>query len=195
MGQGDRRVVGNIGGARCTGANALKILIVHDSQFGNTAQIADAIAQGMRRAAAGAEDHVAQHPIGEVQPEQARAADLLVIGSPTQGFRPTAPVRDLLQRIPRNGLAGKRVATFDTRFTEDEIKSIGKFLSTMVDLFGYAAPRLADAAAKKGAYLVLPPEGFYVGGKEGPLLDGERERAMAWGKSVYSRMQEGARHT
>lgn len=168
----------------------MNILIVHDSQFGNTAQIADAIARGIRTAA-GVEDHVAQHHIGEVQPEQAAAADLLIIGSPTQGFRPTEPVRALLKGIPRNGLAGKTVAAFDTRFTEDEIKSIGKFLSTMVDLFGYAAPRLADAAAKKGAHLALPPEGFYVGGKEGPLLDGELERAAAWGQAVYGQTSKG----
>ena len=161
-------------------ATAMEILIIYDSEFGNTARIAEAIAQGARAAAAAA-DHVVLYHIGDVRSEQATAADVLIIGSPTQGFRPTAPVRALLSKMPRNGLAGKAVATFDTRFTEEEIKSIGRMLSTMVDLFGYAAPRIADTAGKKGARLIAPPEGFYVGGKEGPLLEGELERAEAWG--------------
>ena len=158
----------------------MDIRIIYDSEFGNTARIAEAIAQGARTAAANA-DHVTLHHISDVQPEQVLAADLLVIGSPTQGFRPTAPVRTLLSKLPRTGLAGKAVAAFDTRFTEEEIKSIGRMLSTMVDLFGYAAPRLADTAGKKGARLLVPPEGFNVGGKEGPLLEGELARAEAWG--------------
>ncbi|MEZ4557836.1 MAG: hypothetical protein R2854_15570 [Caldilineaceae bacterium] len=128
------------------------------TQSSATPRIAEAIAQGARTAAANA-DHVTLHHISDVQPEQVLAADLLVIGSPTQGFRPITPVRTLLSKLPRTGLAGKAVAAFDTRFTEEEIKSIGRMLSTMVDLFGYAAPQLARRPSKRRT-CPMPPRGL-----------------------------------
>jgi len=39
--------------------------------------------------------------------------------------------------------------------------------------------------AKKGASTPLAAEGFFVNGKEGPLKDGELERAGAWAKSLF----------
>jgi hypothetical protein len=53
-----------------------------------------------------------------------------------------------------------------------------------VSIFGYAAEPIADRLQKKGGTLVTPPEGFYVGDTEGPLLDGELERATAWAQDI-----------
>ncbi|MEZ4714862.1 MAG: flavodoxin family protein [Caldilineaceae bacterium] len=121
----------------------MDIRIIYDSEFGNTARIAEAIAQGARTAAANA-DHVTLHHISDVQPEQVLAADLLVITRP-----PALSDRwcTLVEQAAATGLVGKAVAAFDTRFTEEEIKSIGRMLSTMVDL-GYAAPRWPTAVGR-----------------------------------------------
>lgn len=43
---------------------------------------------------------------------------------------------------------------------------------------------MADALAKKGCSPKLPPEGFIVKGRDGPLAEGELERAAAWGKTI-----------
>ena len=69
---------------------------------------------------------------------------------------------------------GKSVAAFDTRF---ELESQGVGLRLLMSVIRYAAPRLAKALEKKGGKLVAEPEGFIVENKEGPLKEGELERA------------------
>lgn len=49
---------------------------------------------------------------------------------------------------------------------------------------GYAAGRIAETLKKKGGNLVMPPEGFFVKGKEGPLKEGELERTANWGEVI-----------
>ena len=49
---------------------------------------------------------------------------------------------------------------------------------------GYAARRMAESLKKKGASLVVPPEGFFVKDREGPLKEGELERAAEWVKTI-----------
>ena len=75
------------------------------------------------------------------------------------------------------------MAAFDTRLTESEINRV-RILAFFVSLFGYAAKPIADRLVKKGGELIAPPEGFYVKGTEGPLLEGELERAAAWAKKI-----------
>ncbi len=118
-------------------------------------------------------------------PEQLVGCQFLIVGSPTQQFRPIAPIREFLQRIPGNALKGVQVASFDTRFTESNIAKI-KVLDFFVKIFGYAAKPIADSLVKKGGKLVVPPEGFYVADTQGPLIDGELERAARWANQVVS---------
>jgi hypothetical protein len=88
-----------------------------------------------------------------------------------------------LKRIPDKGLQGVKVAAFDTRFTEDDIKKV-RILAFFVHLFGYAAGPMAERLLRKGGSLALPAEAFYVADTEGPLLDGELERAKEWARSL-----------
>jgi len=104
-----------------------------------------------------------------------RDVDLLFIGAPTQGGRPTQPVQDFLKKIPESDIKNINIATFDTRIS-----------AKWVGIFGYAAGRIAKALKKKGAALVSDPAPFFVLGKEGPLKDGELERAAAWAREVIS---------
>jgi flavodoxin I len=116
-------------------------------------------------------------------PEQVSGLSLLIVGSPTQKFSPTAPTTRLLKSIPAGGLKGVKVAAFDTRITEAEVERV-KILSFFVKIFGYAAEPIASKLEKKGGTQVAAPTGFYVGGTEGPLLDGELDRAAAWAKEI-----------
>ena len=47
-------------------------------------------------------------------------------------------------------------------------------------LFGYAAEPISKKLRNKGAEIVIPPEGFCVNDTEGPLKEGELERAKSW---------------
>ncbi len=105
--------------------------------------------------------------------------DLLVVGSPTQRFRPLPDTTKFLKGIPAKGLQGVKVAAFDTRFTEADIDKV-RVLAFLVRVFGYAAPPIADRLEKKGGTLAAAPEAFYVANTKGPLLEGELERAAEW---------------
>jgi flavodoxin len=151
----------------------MNALIVYDSQFGNTKRIAQAIGEALETSGAVHVLHVA-----DVTPQRLENLDTLIVGSPTQRFRPTLPITTFLKSLPAGSLKGVRAAAFDTRLTLEEIESHG-VLAFFVRIFGYAAKPIASLLQKKGGDLVLPPEGFYVEGMEGPLVDGELERAKA----------------
>jgi flavodoxin len=121
----------------------------------------------------------------DVKPEQLTGLTLLIVGSPTRQFRPTGAITSLLKNIPKNSLKGVKVAAFDTRLTVSKIEKI-RILAFFVRIFGYAAKPIADRLEKKGGELVIPPEGFYVGDTQGPLLEGELERAADWAKQIIA---------
>jgi len=157
----------------------MKALVVYDSFFGNTEQIAQAIGRAL-----GSPEEVEVLRVGNVKPEQLTGLELLIVGSPTRGFRPTPAISNLLKSVPKNGLKGVKVAAFDTRIALSDIDS--RILPVFVKVFGYAAKPIADGLTKKGGELIIPPEGFFVKGSEGPLKDGELERAADWAKQIIA---------
>ena len=156
----------------------MKALIAYDSQFGNTEKVALAIGDAI-----GSQPDVQVLRVGSVTPEHLATTTLLIVGSPTQRFRPTTGTTDFLKSIPKDGLKGIKVASFDTRLTEGEIGK-NRILAFFVRLYGYAAEPISKELKKKGGELIQPPEGFYVEGMEGPLTEGELERAAEWARLV-----------
>lgn len=163
----------------------MKVLIIYDSMFGNTEQVAQAMATVLST-----QVEVSACRVGDVQPEAFADLDLLIVGSPTQGFQPTAATKKLLDNVPAQGLKGVKVAAFDTRIAIEDVGS--RFLTVMVNLFGYAAKPIANRLQKKGGTLVMLPEGFIVNGKEGPLKEGELARAADWAKQALATVTAAA---
>jgi len=155
--------------------NRMKSLIVYDSMYGNTEKIAEAIGDGLT-------GEVKVVRVGEVNPAELKTFDLLILGSPVHGGRPTPAIDVFLKKLPAHSLEGMRVAAFDTRF-ESEDQGIG--LRLLMSVIRYAAQRVAKDLAKKGGRLVAEPEGFIVENKEGPLKQGELERAINWAKGMH----------
>jgi flavodoxin I len=157
----------------------MKALIIYDSSFGNTEQIAQAIGNALA-----SQEDVKILRVSDVEPEQLTGLKLLLVGSPTQGFRPTEAIRNFLGSIPMNGLRSVKVAAFDTRISIDDLESpILRFLARLLPL-RYAAKPISSVLEEKGGELVIPPEGFLVKGTEGPLKEGELERASDWAKQI-----------
>jgi flavodoxin I len=146
----------------------MKVLIIYDSVFGNTEQIARAIGNAL-----GSQEDVKILRVSNVKPEQLTGLKLLIVGSPTQGGRPTPAIQGFLNKIPEPAIRGINMAAFDTRFS-----------TRWVGIFGYAAGRIADSLKRNGGTLIASPEGFFVKGKEGPLKEGELERAAGWAKAI-----------
>jgi flavodoxin len=141
-------------------------LVVYDSMYGNTEKIARAMA-----AAIGA--GVVVKPAGSATPSDLVKIDLFLIGSPTQGGRPLKLMAAFMEGLSPDNLKGLKTGVFDTRVK-----------SNFAKLFGYAADKMAAALTKKGARILLKPEGFIVTSSKGPLAEGELERAGEWARSV-----------
>ena len=89
----------------------MNTFIVYDSQFGNTERIAQAIADTLRAFGQAQAVHVdPAHPVSF------QRVNLLILGCPTQGMRPTLAMQSFLGNVSSQRLSGLAVACFDTRF-------------------------------------------------------------------------------
>jgi hypothetical protein len=165
-------------------------LVVFESMWGNTEEVARAVADGLRESVAVDVVDVAQHP-----GPPADDVDLVVAGGPTHAFSMTRAgtradardkgarqgavdvgLREWLSELPE-GRDHPSFATFDTR-----VRSVRH-------LPGSAA-RSADRQARRHGYgELVPPESFWVEDMDGPLLDGELVRAAAWGRDLGRRLR------
>jgi flavodoxin len=147
----------------------MNAIVLYDSQFGNTEKLAQVIAKSISSGKL--------LKASEVCLEDLKDINLLVIGSPTQGGRATVLLQQFLDKIPSGKLTNVKVAVFDTRFSEKDVNFALRMLMKIID---YAAPKMAKLLTDKGGKLIVPPEGFIVKGKKGPLVDGELDRARTW---------------
>ncbi|MCL4535527.1 MAG: flavodoxin domain-containing protein [Bacteroidetes bacterium] len=150
----------------------MNTLVVYDSQFGNTERIAQAIADALSEFGQARAVH-----LGQTRPAELREVDLLVLGSPIQGWKPTPAMQAFLERIPSGSLSSTKTACFDTRLRWPRL------------LRGSAADEIARQLRKKGTEPIVPPEGFSVKGKEGPLHAGEVERAANWARLLHEKYE------
>ena len=148
----------------------MKALVVYDSVYGNTEKVARAIGGAIS-------GDVKVLSAGEVNPSNLESIDLLIVGAPTQGGRPTPPVQEFLKGISPTAIKGMKVASFDTRLT-----------AKWVIIFSYAAGKITRSLKGKGGNLIVSPEGFFVTGTKGPLKEGELERAADWAKDIVRAM-------
>ena len=164
-------------------------LVVYESMFGNTKRVANAIADGLAQ-------HVVVEAV-EVSDAPSRipeTIDLLVVGGPTHvhgmttvrtridaANRTPEPlvsrgigIREYLQLV-RPGGPQMSAAAFDTRIN-------GPVLFT-----GSAANGFAKRLRSAGFRLAQPARSFLVGAKADQgdaLLEGELEKARAWGATL-----------
>lgn len=170
----------------------MKTMIVYESLFGNTREIAEAVARGVTDADPAARVDCVR--TGEADARRAAGADLLILGGPThahgmtfattrkQGLKneqekattvvPGAAgpgCREFLNTLPP-AAPGARAAAFDTRAD--------------FRFAGGAAEGIARRLRKHGFGMLAAPEGFLVEDVAGPLRAGEPERARTWGAGV-----------
>ena len=158
----------------------MKALVVYDSVFGNTEKVAQAIGGAL-----GTKAEVLVIRVGDAKPEHLIRLCALIVGSPTRAFSATPAIKKWLNGIETASLNGVKVAAFDTRVSVEDVNS--GILSFLVKIFGYAAEPTTSKLVKKGGDLSMPPEGFIVKGTEGPLKDGELERAADWMRPILQK--------
>ncbi|HET7724653.1 MAG TPA: hypothetical protein VFK68_08445 [Propionibacteriaceae bacterium] len=168
----------------------MKTLVVYESLWGNTAAIAQAVAEGI---GAGARALSTADATNELVEE----ADFLVAGAPVFAFHlssdrarqdiaehpdPGAPPPDLSHPSLRDWLEALVPGSVPCAAFDTEVRGP----------FGKGAPTIAEALQAKGYRLVDEPQGFIVAGKHGPLKAGERERAVEWGHHLRSRVEQAS---
>jgi hypothetical protein len=167
----------------------MRATIIYESFFGNTQAVAEAISEGLS-----GRFNVVVCEVGQAPPSLA-GVDLLVLGGPIhawsmsrdltrKGAREQAEVaeiepasqgigiRDYLRELPEVP-AGIAAAAFDTA-----LRKTG-WLPT-----GSAAKPAAKRLEARGFSLLVEPEHFYVKDTQGPLDEGELDRARVWGVAL-----------
>ena len=142
----------------------MKVLIVCDSEYGNTWKLATEMAAALQPYA----DEVVTLKAGEAAGVPLSGYDLLLVGGPTQGHTVSPRLKTVLEAAPRDSLRGAKALAFDTR------------MNMMKLLTGSAADGIARRLKALGAEMLMPPESFLVAGTEGPLEAGEIDRAVYW---------------
>ena len=96
----------------------MKTLVVYDSLYGNTEKIAQAIGEAIT-------GEVSVTRAAEVDVSELESLDLLVVGAPTHGGRPSPGTREFLDKVQAPALKGIKVAAFDTRHSSRWAKIFG----------------------------------------------------------------------
>jgi hypothetical protein len=160
----------------------MRALIVYESMFGSTEQVARAIAEGLSPHARTRVVEVSAAPT-VVGPGE----DLLLVGGPTHAFSMTRP-QTRRSASEQAGPAGL-VSTGDgirewlaTVRIEDHVATAAFDTRIRTKMpTGSAAGPAQRRLRRLGGRPVAAAEGFYVLGTTGPLQDGELDRARAWG--------------
>ncbi|MEU2091317.1 flavodoxin domain-containing protein [Nocardia beijingensis] len=174
----------------------MRARIVYESMFGNTAAIAEAIAQGLR-------EHVEVEVVNVVAAAEVCATvNLLVVGGPTHAFglsRPqtrrdaakltNAPVATaigvrewLAAALPVS--AGHRALAFGTKVAKPPW------------LAGSAARGIGKRLCRLGYSLADQPVDFLVADTTGPLIPGELDRARVWATRIaHTELDRRMHHT
>jgi hypothetical protein len=167
----------------------MEAMVVYESMFGNTEQVARAIAAGLGESVEVVTVEVSQAPAAP-GPD----VGLIVAGGPTHAFSMSREntradaitrgasegerefgLREWVNGLP-SGHHDERLATFDTR------------IATMRHLPGSAAKSAAKIARRHGYPAAARAESFYVDDVDGPLLEGETDRATQWGRLLATSM-------
>ena len=155
----------------------MKAIVVYDSFFGNTEKVAKAIGDAL-----GDPKDVSVCRVNDANQDLLKNAEILIVGSPTRAFSPTPAIKTFVKSLSAKSLEGVKVSAFDTRIKIDE--RTPRILQFFAGIFGFAAKPILDSLVKKGGLQVMPAEGFFVVDSEGPLADGELERAAEWAKRI-----------
>jgi hypothetical protein len=165
----------------------MRVLVVYESMFGNTEAVARAVADGLAGSSAPEPVDVDVREVSGAPSPVAGQWDLVVAGGPTHAFSLSRPstraeahsrgatrgsddvgLREWLEKLAR-GPHAERLAAFDTR------------VEKVRHLPGSAAKSAVKALRRHGYSAAVKQESFFVLDTSGPLVEGELERAYAWG--------------
>ncbi|MFC6238546.1 flavodoxin family protein [Longivirga aurantiaca] len=169
-------------------------LVVYESMFGNTREIAQAVARGLAPRGS-----VEVLEIGELR-DLPSDLELLVVGGPTHAFGMSRPQsrQDARTKSPDGEVvsdgAGLREVLAGLHRLRKPIPAAVFDTKVRKPLTGSAGKGAAKALKAAGFRLIADPEDFGVQGTMGPLEPGEVERAEAWGAHLSTLLASASQH-
>jgi len=158
----------------------MNCLMVYDTVYGNTEQVARAIAKALMSA----------HSVRLIKADQivkidTASIDLLIVGGPTHRHGMSPKIAAVLKATPHRTLKGVKIAAFDTRYR------MAAWLS------GSAASDIARYLRRLGGLLQISPKSFFIerdmpprGEKRRHNLErleaGEIEQAAKWAVEIVN---------
>lgn len=133
----------------------MKAIVVYDTQFGNTEQVAKGIAKVLNA------DII---KVTDLEASKLKAYDRFAFGCPVHAWNMSSGMKLALQKLEGESFAGKQAATFDTRIDS-------RFA-------GDAAGKIGKKLKKLGFKVIMKPVHFIVTGREGPLAEGEMDKVQ-----------------
>lgn len=151
------------------------VLIVYDSKFGNTEQLAKEIGAGIEATGVAECSIINIKAIGD---QDFSSFDGALFGAPIHAFRATSGIKGAVKKAAKKGLDRKLVAAFDTYQAPGHK--------------GKAAGQIRDLLKKKasGAKLFSEDLTSLVDGYEGPLNAAEPARAREFGQRFAQALGE-----
>ncbi|MFX1577418.1 MAG: flavodoxin family protein [Promethearchaeota archaeon] len=135
----------------------MKAVVVYDTKFGNTKQVAEGIAEVLNA------DII---NVSAIDSSKLREYDVFAFGCPVHAWNMSAGMKKALKLLEGESFVGKKVGTFDTRIAS-------RFA-------GNAAKKIQSKLKKLGFDIAMKPVHFIVTGREGPLAEGEMEKVKAF---------------
>lgn len=173
-----------------------RALLVFESMFGNTATIAQAIADGL---VAGLDVDVVE--VGDAPTVIADDVSLLVLGGPTHAFGMSRPsTRRSAAQQAEHGVVSRGIglrewlAAVDVRPARPSAAVFDTMLAgpRWIRWMPSAGRGAHRGLRRLGLHMAAPPETFYVTDTTGPLVDGEEERARQWGRRLAEASRSSA---
>ena len=157
----------------------MRELVVVESWFGNTAQIAEAIADGLRDAGAEVEVTAAASAPHESD------ADLIVVAAPTHNLGLPSPASR--SKAVESGGTGDEVGVRE--WLERATPSAARLTTVdtvVASMFSGSAAKAAQKLARRRGWHADRGPSFIVDGTQGPLAADAIETALAFGRSLGS---------
>ena len=165
----------------------MRAVVVYESMYGNTHQVAEAIGAGLEPACS-----VSVVPVSRVTPESLADADLVVVGGPTHvhGMSRAATRKSAVEAAGKPGSGLELDPDAQGPGLREWLGSLGRYpvkaaafdtrMHGPAALTGQASKGVSRSLRAHGLDLVAKPESFLVT-RENQLEPREAARARAWG--------------
>jgi hypothetical protein len=169
----------------------MNVLVIYESFWGNTAAVAQAVAEGLGPGARAVSTT-------EASAEAMSDLDLVVAGAPVLAFNlATEKVKDGLRTAPGKAPKPPDLSHPLLRTWLESLPAghgYGAAFETRVrGPFGHAAKVILERLERAGYRQLAEPGSFIVKGRYGPLRDGELDRAREWGAALAKTMGDHLR--